>query len=124
MKIYEYYYLNDKNKECHYKGPLNLKLWNKLKDSFNPDHYDNYINSHKMKFIFHRKNGPAFIVYENNKIITSEWFLNGSFHREDGLCNNGLPYLRGKWLSNNYFSKITNHLICNLCYSFCNQICF
>lgn len=125
--IYEFYYLDDSNKECHYKGELSNRsdklLWNKL--------YNSYWNYNPYHYKLHKINGPAYIRTDDfgNKRI--EYFLNGSNHRDDGLCifsdndqiDSGL-YLNGIWYNKKDFAEKTKHLICKYCNKFCKQKCF
>lgn len=34
--------------------------------------------------VWHRDNGPAFVMYDNNVKIKEIWCKHGKFHREDG----------------------------------------
>lgn len=57
----------------------------------------NFGNSNKVekywfkanRSVYHRFNAPASIVFENDKIVKENWFINGDFHRVDG------PAVRG-----------------------------
>ena len=122
--IYEFYYLDENNKECHYKGQLH-PIWNKLLNS--------YWNFGNFDYKLHKTNGPSYIEYDsNNNILREEWFLNGLNHREDGrgiidiyvhsiiFCG----YLDGKMIRAIPFAERTKHLICNSCKEFCKQKCF
>ena len=116
--ICEYYYLDENNKECHYKGKQDSNLWGKLNNS--------YWNRKDQIYKFHRLNGPAFLHYVNDKLIIYGWFLNGFSHREDGRYNNH-SYdfkLKGKSISSYNFAQQTNHLVCKNCKTFCKQFCF
>ena len=52
---------------------------------------------------YHRKDGPAYIEYENGRIAGEEWYRNGYFYREGGPAlikyENGEP-IREEWYLN------------------------
>lgn len=80
----------------------------------------------------HSLNKPASIFYLGNNKIYEAYWENGLKHRLDGPSvielfgkeTKSLYYINNNLLSRNQFAQQTGHIICKLCYDFCNQKCF